>query len=415
MPEIKLRFLTYMLAATLATTQFPFLAVAQQGNAPAAPRRATQTRVVVAPSAPQDVVIENGVFQTPDMNFTVAPMPPMPPMPPMGFEPMTFNFIANEMSFNGKVVKGAPYSAEAVNETIQTFADGNRIVRKSTSNIYRDSEGRTRREQDATPFRVGQYFTSNTPATEAGRTIFINDPVTGINYVLDSKARTARKLPNLNFRISKEVDKALGEAQKNLKLHGEALQNAERAQALADRIQGITSSKENREVEARVAPNGERRVTIVTSKDGQTRREELTGEAAEKALKDLRERHGIKGVDENTKTENLGKQSFDGVEAEGTRTTRTIPAGEIGNERPLEIVSERWYAPALQAVVMTRRSDPRSGETTYRLTNINRGEPSRSLFEVPADYTVKESPAMPFGNVRVERRLKKDIKEENKQ
>ena len=94
----------------------------------------------------------------------------------------------------------------------------------------------------------------------------------------------------------------------------------------------------------------------------------------------------------NEVKEQLGKQTIEGVEAEGTRTTVTIPAGEIGNERAIEIVSERWYSPELQLVVMTRHSDPRFGETTYKLTNINRTEPVKSLFEVPAGYTVKEGP-----------------------
>ncbi|HJP95059.1 MAG TPA: hypothetical protein VJ875_24065, partial [Pyrinomonadaceae bacterium] len=96
----------------------------------------------------------------------------------------------------------------------------------------------------------------------------------------------------------------------------------------------------------------------------------------------------------NEVTEKLGKQMIEGVEAEGTRTTSTIPAGEIGNDRPIEIVSERWYSPELQLVVMTRHSDPRSGETTYKLTNISRIEPAKSLFEVPPGFTVKE---MQFG------------------
>jgi hypothetical protein len=96
------------------------------------------------------------------------------------------------------------------------------------------------------------------------------------------------------------------------------------------------------------------------------------------------------GPNANEKKEDLGKQMIEGVEAEGTRTTVTIPAGEIGNERAIEIVSERWYSPELQLVVMTRHSDPRSGETTYKLTNINRTEPAKSLFEVPSDYTIKE-------------------------
>jgi hypothetical protein len=92
----------------------------------------------------------------------------------------------------------------------------------------------------------------------------------------------------------------------------------------------------------------------------------------------------------NAKKASLGKQLIEGVEAEGTRTTITIPAGEIGNERAIEIVSERWYSSELQTVVMTRHSDPRFGETTYKLTNISRTEPDHSLFELPSGYTLKE-------------------------
>lgn len=89
------------------------------------------------------------------------------------------------------------------------------------------------------------------------------------------------------------------------------------------------------------------------------------------------------------KTEPLGKQAIEGIVAEGTRITTVIPAGRIGNERPIEVVSERWYSPDLQTVVMTRHVDPRSGETVFKLFNVRRGEPLKSLFEVPADYTVK--------------------------
>jgi hypothetical protein len=96
------------------------------------------------------------------------------------------------------------------------------------------------------------------------------------------------------------------------------------------------------------------------------------------------------GPNENAVKEDLGKQNIEGVEAQGTRVAITIPAGEIGNERPIEIVNEHWYSTELQIDVMTRHSDPRTGETTYRLTNINRSEPSKSLFEVPSDYTVSE-------------------------
>jgi hypothetical protein len=93
----------------------------------------------------------------------------------------------------------------------------------------------------------------------------------------------------------------------------------------------------------------------------------------------------------NTKTESLGKQTIEGVECEGTRSTTIIAAGEIGNELPIEIVFERWYSPELQTVVMSKQSDPRFGENTYHLTNINRSEPPHTLFEVPADYTIQEA------------------------
>ena len=105
------------------------------------------------------------------------------------------------------------------------------------------------------------------------------------------------------------------------------------------------------------------------------------------------ERIGPTGDGEQPKSESLGEKTIEGVTAEGTRTVITIPAGRIGNERPLEIVSERWYSPQLQAIVMSSHQDPRFGETVFRLTNISRDEPDASLFTVPADYTVKEGPS----------------------
>jgi len=92
----------------------------------------------------------------------------------------------------------------------------------------------------------------------------------------------------------------------------------------------------------------------------------------------------------DAKEEKLGTQTIEGVQAEGTRVTHTIAAGEIGNDRPLTTVTERWYSPELQTVVMSRTTDPQHGETTYRLSNIRRGEPDKSLFEIPAGYAVRE-------------------------
>jgi len=91
-------------------------------------------------------------------------------------------------------------------------------------------------------------------------------------------------------------------------------------------------------------------------------------------------------------TTSLGTQTINGVPAEGTRYTRTIPAGAIGNQNPIVITTEKWYSPDLQVVVLRKHDDPRTGETITQLTNIQRGEPDASLFAVPSDYTVKQGP-----------------------
>ena len=70
------------------------------------------------------------------------------------------------------------------------------------------------------------------------------------------------------------------------------------------------------------------------------------------------------------KTEVLPSRSIEGVMAEGKRVTRTIPAGAIGNEQPIVSVTEEWRSPELQVLVMTRTSDPRTGESVYKLQNI---------------------------------------------
>ncbi len=92
----------------------------------------------------------------------------------------------------------------------------------------------------------------------------------------------------------------------------------------------------------------------------------------------------------NVTKESLGTQTIEGVVATGERITRTIPAGEIGNDKPLQIVTERWFSNDLQVVVKSTHTDPRWGTSTYQLTNITRTEPAASLFQVPADYTVKQ-------------------------
>ena len=117
-------------------------------------------------------------------------------------------FIASEMGFGGKVVKGSPYSAQAITEAVQTLADGNRIVRKTTASVYRDSEGRTR--QDQSVGNIGPYAVAGEPR----QVIFINDPVSNVNYVLDARDKTARKMSFSrieSFQRKADSDKATAE------------------------------------------------------------------------------------------------------------------------------------------------------------------------------------------------------------
>jgi hypothetical protein len=270
----------------------------------------------------------------------------LPPKIEMGGD--NFVYVATEMSFGGKVVKGAPYSAQAVTETVQTLADGNRIVHKTTAQVYRDSEGRTRRDQ--TLGSIGPYAAAFDPP----QTYFINDPVAGVNYILDPRTKVARKMARMEFKLRSD-SKAPG---------GPGAPPPPRAPKEGEDHTFVFQTAAPPPPGGPDLPPGEG-VTV-----------EFSG-------------HSSKA---ETKTEKLEARSIEGVQAEGTRITTTIPAGAIGNEQPIQIVNENWYSPELQVIVMTSHSDPRFGVTTYRLINIQRGEPAATLFQVPPDYTVKEGP-----------------------
>src|SRR5712691_488635 len=91
------------------------------------------------------------------------------------------------------LVKGAPYSADAMTEIVQPLADGNRIVRQTTASIFRDSRGRVRREQ--TLAAVGPMIVSDNQ-----RTVTISDPEAGISDELQPTSRVAirHRLPQLS-------------------------------------------------------------------------------------------------------------------------------------------------------------------------------------------------------------------------
>lgn len=271
----------------------------------------------------------------------------------------------------GKVVKGAPYSATAMTETVQTLSDGNQIIRRNETKLCRDSEGRTRTEQ--TLGTIGKWATP-----EAQQIITINDPVTGYYYDLNPRTHTAVKGGGI-VRLAK--------AKEQLEVLRKIEDRQNDPSPVTKTMKAIELNEEmkRRRVEKQQAMEA-------ASRDVSQPKPLLSPEEIKQQKFAAANGPEAKHAYTNGK-ESLGKQMIEGVEAEGTRVTITIAAGEIGNIAPLEIVEENWYSPALQMVVLRKQRDPRSGETTYRLTNLTRSEPDRALFDVPADFTITTNKA----------------------
>jgi hypothetical protein len=269
------------------------------------------------------------------------------------------------VTVESRITRGAPYSADAVSETVQVLADGNRIARKTVTRIYRDSEGRIRREQ----------LDANGEVTS----VSISDPVAESQYVLDPATRTAHRngviiATSRGFAAATVPAGSAGTVIATRTPDGGARVESRDAEA---------GHKARAEGAAGVAAGG------VRSAGGGGRGGGTAGVMAypaETAGALMR----VPGSSSLNK-EDLGQQVIEGVAATGTRSTTTIPAGAIGNAQPIEIVAEQWFSDELKLLVLTRHSDPRSGETTYRLTNVVQAEQQRSLFEVPSDYTLRDS------------------------
>lgn len=286
-------------------------------------------------------------------------------------------FVAVE-TVGAAVVKNAPYSADAVTETVQVLADGNKISRKNTVTQYRDSEGRTRRE-----FEV--QFMSQVGAPETSKSVMIDDPVGKVRYSLDLRNKVAMVMPggggmfNMAFSSMPAAAPLVG---MNFSAAGSP------AVSYARTARPAEAGGEGGSTTAFGHANS---VTIVREGVVADRLEAAPTVAAVPALPTISPLHTTQP--DNAKTENLGSRNIEGVEARGTRTTLTIPAGAVGNEREINIVSERWYSEQLKMIVMSRHSDPRFGDTTLTLTNLRLSEPPAPLFEVPADFTKQEPPA----------------------
>ena len=295
----------------------------------------------------------------------------------------SLSFLSREVGGAREIVKNAPYSAEAVTDRTQVLMDGNRIVRKSVTLLARDSAGRTRQE------RKGEH----------GSVIYINDAVEKRKYVLYPNRKVAIPLPQVGMvRPIPPVPPH------------PPVPSAGTSPAAVPPVPPapVTEGVEVRPGRVVVrksdgAGGPDVRIEVVrVGSDG-------SPSAAASPIpptppmpplmlhgNTLPMPYGMhgKGI-----TESLGSRDFEGVRADGTRTTHTIAAGVIGNEKPIALVTERWYSPELNLVMMSSNSDPRSGITVYRLANIKRGEPAADLFKVPADYKMRSErrPGAPKG------------------
>jgi hypothetical protein len=243
-----------------------------------------------------------------------------------------FEFM--RMPLSARTVKGAPYSAETVNESQQMLSDGNRISHRTTGRVYRDGQGRTRHEEDR---------------ADGTQSISIIDPVAGVAYSLNSKTRVAVKTPSaVGFAVMNKVGAVGG----------------------AITIDGVT--RERFDVQLKAMTDAMAKGPGVTKEYG-----------GKQQVRDVREA--------------LAARTIEGVRAEGSRGTVTIPADAIGNDLPIVITSEEWTSPELQVLVLTDHNDPRTGRSTYRLLRISRTDLDPALFQVPADYTIQRAPAGPAG------------------
>jgi hypothetical protein len=266
--------------------------------------------------------------------------------------PVELPTLRQRTPVQSRITRGAPYSAETLTESVQVLADGNRIVRRTTTRVFRDAEGRVRTEQIAGSGEVER--------------ISISDPVEGASYTLNPKTKTAIKIGVVVARPSASAVLPSGAAPR------------------APTVGGVIGT--------RGGGGGGRGGSGGTG----TGTGAGTGTASGGGGGGVGGRAGGRGGAApagTTTQEDLGQQVIEGVLATGTRRTTVIETGAIGNEQPIHIVSEEWFSPDLQVLVLTKHRDPRVGETTYRLSSIVRAEPARSLFEVPGDYKL-EQPAI---------------------
>ena len=243
---------------------------------------------------------------------------------------------------NGQSVTGKPLSAIQERHSLQTLGDGTRIENTDSNPFYRDEQGRTR--------------------TELGKsgavTVSIQDPIAGFVVTLDPVNKIAHKMP--------------------LPAGGPVWFSGAPASGSAPAVGAMATAQSSGVAHLEIRHEA---IAVGGVATGLMPPPTAGGDVF------------IKRIETNlppAATQDLGSQMVNGVTAQGTRTTMTIPAGQIGNDRPIQTVNERWFSSDLQMLVKSSNSDPRFGETTFQLTNISRVAPDPSLFQIPADYTIEE-------------------------
>jgi len=308
--------------------------------------------------------------------------------------------VLAEVTASTQAVKGQPFSADTVSESVQTLGDGNRIVQSSTGKIYRNSDGKVRREM------TGGNGGANMSFFNYGPGVSIAEPAGGYRVLLDQKERTARAVTVVPEGEVKVITRAgtgegtgvgVGVGTMTNTLH--VMTNGSEQPLTDEQKKAIETIKAHKEGDP-LTPEQQKAMELLKAHSLTLSR---TGTALA-ATGGAMPRGFATGSGENwfvggpgdskweTKTEDLGTQNIEGVTCEGTRHITTIPAGAIGNDRPIEIVYERWYSKDLGMVVSSKHSDPRFGEQTYTLKNIVRAEPDPSLFTVPKEFKFTTTP-----------------------
>jgi hypothetical protein len=328
----------------------------------------------------------------------------------------TLGWVGEELR-QERIVKGAPYCADAVHETVQPLADGNRIVQRQTTRLCRDGEGRTRQEVSS---------------REGRRTVYLRDPVAKENWVLDPERKTARRGMRLAFSgIDRELDIQVdGPAWREYgeRMREWARQAAERArEAMRGSVGSGGGAKSNATPPMPPVPPAppapvviSRSESVGPGDDGKRREVEVQVMRIDGGPPGMPPLPGMAAGEMPSMPPAVGlharqfaprgpgvvtalpQREIEGVRVNGERTTWTIEAGKIGNEKPIQITREVWTSPELMLTVQSRDADPRSGEVSYRLQNLKRGEPDPALFKVPADYSQRQprAPGAPSAPTR---------------